>query len=111
MVGKGIGNPQVTIDEFRARTKCTARWVNSKEREAWVLKMGVWESHLVLILGKGQMTKLVKWIEWYPRKEMKLNPHFHKCLLTVHHLIMKIIIWNSRGALKPNFQSHICDLV
>ena len=24
---------------------------------------------------------------------------------------MKIIIWNSRGALKPNFQSHICDLV
>ena len=76
-----------------------------------VLKMGVRESHLVLIPGKGQMTKLMKWTGWYPRKEIKLNPPFDKCLSTVHHLIMKIIIWNNRGALKPNFQSHICDLV
>lgn len=28
-----------------------------------------------------------------------------------HHPAMKIIIWNSRGVLKPNFQSHIRDLV
>ena len=42
---------------------------------------------------------------------MKLNPPFDECLTTVHHLIMKIIIWNSRGTLKPNFQSHIRDLV
>ena len=42
---------------------------------------------------------------------MKLNPPFDEFLTTVHHLLMKIIIWNSRGTLKPNFQSHIRDLV
>ena len=42
---------------------------------------------------------------------MKLNPPFDECPTTVHHPIMKIIIWNSKGALKPNFQSHIHDLV
>ena len=42
---------------------------------------------------------------------MKLNPPFDEFLTTVHHLLMKIIIWNSRGALKPKFQSHIHDLV
>ena len=111
MVGKGIENPQVIVDGLRTRTMCTAWWVNLKVREAWVLKMGVCESHLVLILGKGQMPKLVKWTRWFLRKEMKLNPPFDDCPTTVHHLIMKIIIWNSRGTLKPNFQIYIRDLV
>ena len=42
---------------------------------------------------------------------MKLIPPFDRCRSNAHHLIMKIIIWNSRGALKPNFQSHVRDLV
>ena len=38
-----------------------------------------------------------------PRKGVKQNPPFEKHPTTVRYLIMKIIIWNSRGALKPNF--------
>ena len=111
MIGKGISNPQVIVDGLRIKTKCTAWWINLKVREAWLLKIGVQVFHLVLILEKGQMPKLVKWTRWFLRKEMKLNPPFDECPTTVHHLIMKIIIWNSRGALKPNFQSYIRDLV
>lgn len=32
------------------------------------------------------------------------------CLLNIF-CVMKIIIWNSRGALKPNFQKHVRELV
>lgn len=39
------------------------------------------------------------------------NHPFEEYPTTVHYPIMKIIIWNSKGALKPNFQSHIHDLV
>ena len=42
---------------------------------------------------------------------MVLLPLCIECPAPVHHLSMNIIIWNSRGTLKPNFQSHVCDLV
>ena len=42
---------------------------------------------------------------------MKLFPLLVEvCLSLYYQLIMNIIIWNSRGALKPNFQNHVRDL-
>ena len=32
-------------------------------------------------------------------------------VLTTSSIIMNIIVWNSRGVLKPNFQKHVKDLV
>ena len=40
---------------------------------------------------------------------MKLLPLFEVSIL-YHQLVMNIIVWNSRGALKPNFQRHVREL-
>lgn len=36
---------------------------------------------------------------------------FDECPTPYHQLVMNIIIWNSRGVLRPNFQTHIRELV
>ena len=38
-------------------------------------------------------------------------PLVNECLNPSHQLIMNIIVWNSRGMLKPNFQQYVRDLV
>ena len=49
------------------------------------------------------------------RMELKvgsgIRPQYNECLTPNHELTMNIIAWNCRGALKPNFQSHVHDLV
>ena len=42
---------------------------------------------------------------------MKSPPPVDECPTPYHSLIMKIIIWNCKGALKPSFQKHVRDLV
>ncbi|XP_075659045.1 uncharacterized protein LOC142628901 [Castanea sativa] len=42
--------------------------------------------------------------------EAKLLPPTDVCPIPNHQFIMKIIIWNSQGALKPNFQNHVREL-
>lgn len=37
-------------------------------------------------------------------------PPLNECPTPFHQLTMKIIMWNCRGALKPNFQSHVREL-
>ena len=37
-------------------------------------------------------------------------PPLDECPTPFHQLTMKIIVWNCRGALKPNFQSHVREL-
>ena len=34
-----------------------------------------------------------------------------KCSTSIKSLIMNIIVWNSRGVLKPKFQDHVRELV
>ena len=42
---------------------------------------------------------------------MKLFPLLVEVWFSLdYQLIMNIIVWNSRGALKPNFQNHVRDL-
>ena len=50
-------------------------------------------------------------IGWSRKKVAVLLTPCIKCPISSHPRLMDIIIWNSRGALKPNFQSYIGDLV
>ncbi|KAL4649489.1 hypothetical protein ACB092_01G016900 [Castanea dentata] len=42
---------------------------------------------------------------------MKWMPPVEECSTPHHQLIMNVIIWNCRGAMKPSFQSYIRELV
>lgn len=74
------------------------------------LEMGVLEHHLTLIPGIGQSKKMMVKIEWNLMTEAELLPPFDECPTPNQQFIINIIIWNSKGALKPNFQSHIRKL-
>lgn len=44
-------------------------------------------------------------------EEARLLPPFDECPTPDHQLVMNIIAWNYRGALKPNFQNHVREMV
>ena len=54
---------------------------------------------------------MVFWIGWNLRKEVQPLPPFDESLIPDHLVIMNIIVWNCRGALKPTFQRHVRELV
>ena len=47
---------------------------------------------------------------WSLRVEARQMPPFNACRFSDHFVIMNVLIWNCRGALKPNFQDHIREL-
>ena len=47
---------------------------------------------------------------WSLRKAVELLVILVECLYPFYHPIMHIVVWNCRGALKPNFQSHVREL-
>ena len=49
-------------------------------------------------------------MEWRLRKVVKFLAVLVECLAPPYHPIMNILIYNCRGALKPNFQSHVREL-
>ena len=50
-------------------------------------------------------------VGWSLRVEARQMPLFNACrFCSDHSVIMNVLIWNCRGALKPNFQDHIRDL-
>ena len=50
-----------------------------------------------------------RWI--LKKKKEWVLPHFEELLLSfIPLLAMNIIVWNCRGALKPNFQDYVQDL-
>ena len=55
--------------------------------------------------------ELVKKTKWNLMEETRLLPPFDECLTPNHWLVMNIIAWNCRGALKPEFQNHVRELV
>lgn len=73
--------------------------------------MGVLEHCVTMMSGKGQTMEMVRKTKWNLMEEAKYLPPFDECPTPNHCLIMNIIAWNYRGALKPSFQSHVRDLV
>jgi len=72
--------------------------------------MGVLEHYLTLCPGRGQTKEVLAKIGWNLRIEAELLPSFDECPTLDHQLTMNVIIWNSRGVLKPNFQNHVREL-
>ena len=54
---------------------------------------------------------MLKKMGWNLKEEEEPLPPIDDCPLPLISFIMNIIVWNSRGALKPSFQSHIKELV
>lgn len=65
---------------------------------------------MTLMPGKGQMKEMVNITGWNLRKEAKSRPPIKECSTPYHHLVTNIIVWNSRGILKPNFQKPVREL-
>lgn len=65
------------------------------------------QHNLTLCLGEGQMKEMLKRIVWSLREEVMVMSPYVECLSPQHMIIMNIIIWNYRGALKPSFQIHV----
>ena len=38
-------------------------------------------------------------------------PPFDECLISKFFILMNVIIWNCKGALKPTFQGHVRELI
>jgi len=55
--------------------------------------------------------ELVRKTGWNLMEEAKYLLSFDECPTPNHCLVMNIITWNCRGALKPSFQNHVRDLV
>ena len=136
--GSIVEIPRVIIEEIRARPTNSLGWLNSKIRKAWRLEFPLtpvsaaqgflhltepewgmmnnpwWKfvAHCVtMMLGRGQMMELVRKTGWNLMEEAKYLLSFDECPTLNHCLVMNIITWNCRGALKPSFQNHVGDLV
>lgn len=57
------------------------------------------------------MKEMLKRNGWNLREEAKYLPPFDECSTPNQVLVMNIIAWNCRGALKPSFQNHTRELV
>ena len=65
-----------------------------------------------LALGWGKTRLLPVRMGWSLKRVTELLIALDKCpVLFFFLLIMNIVVWNCRGALKPNFQSHVRELV
>ena len=49
-------------------------------------------------------------MRWNLRGEAKARPPTGECPTPHYHFVMNIIVWNSKGVLKPNFQKHVKEL-
>ncbi|XP_030941775.1 uncharacterized protein LOC115966748 [Quercus lobata] len=53
----------------------------------------------------------VKKTGWNLMEEVRRLPLFDECPTPCHWVVMNIIAWNCRGALKPEFRNHVRELV
>ncbi|XP_023872646.1 uncharacterized protein LOC111985234 [Quercus suber] len=59
----------------------------------------------------GKTKEMLVMMGWNWRREVELLLSIDVFRSFYHMLSMNIIVWNCRGALKPNFQSHVRELV
>ena len=76
-----------------------------------VMKLWGLLCHVEMMLGTGQMRVWQMQIGWSLRVEAMLMSSNKECSNPDYSGIMNVIIWNCRGALKPNFQNHVRELV
>lgn len=60
--------------------------------------------------ANNQATEVVRMTGWNLTKEARLLPPYNECPTPNYHLVMNVIAWNCRGALKALFIKHASDL-
>ena len=61
--------------------------------------------------GSEQTIELMRKTGWNLKEVVRLLSPFNECPTPDSCLVMNIIAWNCKGALKPNFQNHVKELV
>ncbi|KAL0005724.1 hypothetical protein SO802_013285 [Lithocarpus litseifolius] len=76
----------------------------------WAMSMGAIELRLTPSPERGRTAATMEKIGWNSKRvAVLLSPH-NEYPSPNHSLSMNIIVWNSRGVLKPNFQNHVREL-
>jgi len=81
--------------------------IHAMEKE---VNLGVLEHILTLTQGRGKTKEMLVMMGWSLRREAEHLSALLSVLPLLHQLTMNILVWNCRGALKPNFQSHVKEL-
>ena len=71
---------------------------------------GILEVRSTILPRRMQATKKLLKLGWKWKEEGLSSPTSEEVLFSFLFNVMNYIIWNSKGALKPNFQSHVSDL-
>jgi len=69
------------------------------------------EQWITLCPRKGRPKERMALLGWSLKWEEEILSHLIECLFLPDFLVMNIIVWNCRGALKPNFQRYVNELV
>ena len=64
-----------------------------------------------LMLGKGFSREMMRQTEWNLREKAPYLPPIDDSSFSHYSIMMNIIIWNYREALKPSFQSDVRELI
>jgi len=72
--------------------------------------MVVLELCMTLMSGNDQTSEVERMTGWNLMEEASLLPPYDECPTPNHHLVMNVIAWNCRGALKALFIKHASDL-
>lgn len=75
------------------------------------MMIGVLQQGVTLMLGKGYSKEMIQQTRWNLREEVRLLPTADVFSSFAQSVMMNIILWNCKAALKPSFQSNVCDLV
>jgi hypothetical protein len=67
------------------------------------MSLGILEHSVTLMQGEGHTKKLLKEMGWSLLEQMRCLPQIDECPTPNNILMMNIILWNCRGALKPSF--------
>ena len=98
-------NPTHVIGSFKRKRKAAWKLIFLSTKMVQRSELLPWTTTLW-----GMSTVMLRKTGWNPRKEADLRPPHNECPTPFSFFPMNIIIWNSRGALKPNFQSHVREL-
>lgn len=74
------------------------------------MMIGVLQHFVTLMPGRGYSKEMIQQTRWNLREEVRLLPAADVYPFA-QSVTMNIIIWNYKAALKPSFQSNVCDLV
>ena len=101
-----FGNWQATkiLQVFQLVMEFLIHWTTTEKL------IGVLEHCVTLMPSNDQMVEVVRMTGWNLTKEARLLPSYDECPIPNHRLVMNVIAWNCRGALKASITKHATKL-